>query len=163
MTAQRATLRLRFDARAPYVVLRATPRGSDIYEDYRLTHGEARRLAWSILADLAPDELEMDVERAMELLTACGADPAPLVAAARGQPISPTMTSTLLHGLSRGALTTAQAAELIERDSATAASLLRQLAVRGRAKRIDGGAAGEKALYAITAAGWGVIELAVAS
>ncbi|MFN3523924.1 MAG: hypothetical protein ACK4YQ_16885 [Phenylobacterium sp.] len=160
MTGVAAIVRHRFDPRSPTVTLRVQPEGASIYEDYRLTHAEARRLAWALLADLCPDDLDDDLERAAELLAATGSPSAAgLVCSCAKAPRAPTgFAATILRALGTRNITAREAGELIDRSTSIASNFILTLVNRGLAVKVSGGLFGEPSVYAITPAGRSALD-----
>jgi hypothetical protein len=135
------------------VVLRIHPAGARQPDDFELTYSEARRLAWALLADLAPDDIDEELEQALAALNERDL-PRGTCTCGRSAKRAPTGKAyAILRGLSRGRLTARAAGELIGRDTSTASSFLVRLVADGFAERRSGGMFGEPSVYGITPAG----------
>lgn len=147
----------RYNPRSETVVLRVHPSGATIADEYELLPREARRLAWALLADLVPDDIDEELERSMEAIERVETAAARCTcgrrrAAPRGK------SGVILRALSSKPLTARQAGEIIDRDTSTASAFLVRLVADGLAERIGGGGFGEPSLYAISPAGTAVLE-----
>jgi hypothetical protein len=145
----------RVDERRGVVRLRIRAEGATIADDFEMSIGAAKRLAWAMLADLCPDELDEDLEAACDMVAAA-LPPTQLGGRGRCQcgarlsrPPQGKAGTTLTELLDRR-LTAAEAARLIERSTSIASSFLVQLVRDGFAERVGGGLFGEPTIYAAT-------------
>lgn len=153
MRAIPAIVRHQFDAKSERVTLQVRPKVAGLSEAYELTISEARRLAWGILADVSPDEIDLDDEQAKADAAAerafagdcdCG----------RSRTRRPTgKAGVILEALAFGPMTAHEAGELIERSTSIASSFIVQLVRLDLVDRESGGLFGEPTVYAITARG----------
>ncbi|CAN5612014.1 hypothetical protein BH10PSE5_BH10PSE5_01470 [soil metagenome] len=134
------------------VVLRVHPKDGRYPEDFEIGAREARRLAWAILADLSPDDIEGDVEAAMETIehvfgALCCTCNAPRLRPPAG------MAGVILERMLKGPITAADAAGLIFRSTSIASSFIVSLVAKGLVERVSGGLFGEPTVYAATKLG----------
>lgn len=148
----------RFDPRRGTVTLRVHPIGASIFEDYELTTTEAKRLAWGLLADLEPDEIDQAatpegqaIVELRDVLLGLAERPG---CRCGGRPRIPKgKAGQILAALAKGDLTARRAGEIIDRDTSIASSFIIQLVRDGYAVAVSGGMFGQPTVYAITPAG----------
>ncbi|MFD3263352.1 hypothetical protein [Phenylobacterium ferrooxidans] len=134
------------------VILRVHPRDGRYPDYFEIGAREARRLAWALLADLSPDEIEGDVEAAMETVehvfgAMCCTCNAPKLRPPAG------LAGVILERMLHGPITAAEAAGLIFRSTSIASSLIVSLVAKGLAERVSGGLFSEPTVYATTKLG----------
>lgn len=147
-----AIARHRYDAAGERVFLVVRPSGATLAESYELTPREARRLAWGLLADLSPDEIDLDLERAAEAVAAA-APTAGRCICGRARSAPQGKAGQILRALATSNLTARQAADLIARDTSTASAFIVHLVSKGYAEKVAGGLGGAPTVYAISPAG----------
>lgn len=157
----------KYDSRFDFVTLRVMPIGATISEDFRISAGEARRLGWALLADLCPDEVESDLEAALEVTAALQAPTGPNNGATcscgrldvrmpRGH------AGAILTRLDQGEMTAAEAGLLIGRSTSIASSFIVQMVKGGLVARLRGGLFNDPTVYGITALGRAALRSAAA-